>query len=138
MRGKGRVPSDGKTPMSSQEKKKRAGRNRTLELIPEDRVRLRHRLLTCPPNIKFDTPPQGTILGDSIQVASLLPRGFVDLLILDPPYNLNKTFNGRKFSKRPVEDYAIWLDGVVRAFEPLLKPTATVYVCGDWLTSASI
>ena len=27
---------------------------------------------------------------------------------------------------------------VVGAFQHLLKPTATVYVCGDWLTSASI
>jgi site-specific DNA-methyltransferase (adenine-specific) len=73
-----------------------------------------------------------------VQAASLLPKAFVDLLILDPPYNLNKSFNGRKFSKRPVDDYGLWLDSIVRAFLPLLKPTATVYVCGDWLTSASI
>ncbi len=122
--------------MNSQEKKQRAGRNRTIALTGDDRGRLRSRLLTL--NNSLETAPQGTVLGDSVKTASLLPNGFVDLLMLDPPYNLSKSFNGRKFSKRPVEDYATWLHDVVRAFQPLLKPTATIYVCGDWLTSASI
>jgi site-specific DNA-methyltransferase (adenine-specific) len=60
------------------------------------------------------------------------------LLILDPPYNINKSFNGRKFFKRSVDDYGNWLAGMMRAFVPLLKPTATIYICGDWLTSTSI
>lgn len=124
--------------MSSHENKQRAGRNRTLDLTQEDRKRLRPELVTVSSSAKFDTPPQGTMLGDCIQAASILPKEFVDLLILDPPYNLNKMFNGRKFTRRSVEEYATWFDGVVGAIEPLLKPTATVYVCGDWLTSASI
>ncbi len=124
--------------MSSQEKKQRAGRNRTIELTQDDRVRLRPRLLTLSSLNELDTPPQSTVLGDAVQAASRLPTGFVDLMILDPPYNLTKSFNGRKFTKCPVDEYATWLDGVVGAFRHLLKPTATVYVCGDWLTSASI
>ena len=124
--------------MKCNDKKQRAGRNRTLELTPEDQARLGARLLHTRAGVTFDTPPEGTILGDCIQVARLLPRGFVDLLILDPPYNLNKTFNGRKFSRRSVDEYATWLDGTLRALAPLLKRTATVYVCGDWLTSTSI
>jgi site-specific DNA-methyltransferase (adenine-specific) len=124
--------------MSSQGKKQRAGRNRTLELSRDDRVRVRSRLLTLSEQERLETPPQGTVLGDCVQVASRLPSGFVDLMVLDPPYNLTKSFNGHKFTKRPVDEYATWLDDVVLAFKPLLKPTATVYVCGDWLTSASI
>jgi site-specific DNA-methyltransferase (adenine-specific) len=83
-------------------------------------------------------PPTGTVLGDSMEVVKLLPESFVDLLILDPPYNLNKTFNGLKFNKLPVRDYSSWLDSVVVKLKPLLKNTATVYICGDWHTSASI
>jgi site-specific DNA-methyltransferase (adenine-specific) len=124
--------------MSGQQKKERAGRNRTIELTHDDRDRLRPRLLTLLPHDTLETPPQGTVLADSVQVASRLPSGFVDLMVLDPPYNLTKSFNGRKFTKRPVDEYATWLDGVVGAFRHLLKPTATVYVCGDWLSSASI
>jgi adenine-specific DNA-methyltransferase len=124
--------------MLTPDNRQRAGKNRTIELTEADRDRLRRRLITYPLTPDFVKFPQGTILGDCIQASSFLPREFVDLLILDPPYNLNKSFNGLKFSQRPVDEYADWLDGVVRAFKPLLKPTATIYVCGDWLTSASI
>ena len=40
----------------------------------------------------------------------------MDLMVLDPPYNLTKSFNGRKFTKRPVDEYATWLDSVVGVF----------------------
>ncbi|MDB5464691.1 MAG: methylase, partial [Phenylobacterium sp.] len=62
----------------------------------------------------------------------------MDLLFLDPPYNLNKRFGETQFSQRSVEDYANWLGSVIDAFLPTLKPSATVYICGDWHTSASI
>jgi site-specific DNA-methyltransferase (adenine-specific) len=88
--------------------------------------------------MKFTTPIQGTIHGDYETVAPFLPEQFVDLLILDPPYNLSKSFNGRKFAKRSVSEYTEWLDGVISSLLRHLKPTASIYVCGDWLTSASI
>lgn len=118
--------------------RERAPRNRTLELSNEDRLRLRPHLIREAPNGGFTAPPVGTINGDCTSFASLLPRDFVDLLILDPPYNLNKTFIDLKFSKRTVADYTNWLDKVVSSLKPLLKPTASVYICGDWLSSASI
>jgi site-specific DNA-methyltransferase (adenine-specific) len=71
-------------------------------------------------------------------VSRVLRAGSVDLLVLDPPYNLNKRFGGTTFSRRSVEDYAGWLGEVLDALLPLLKPSGTVYVCGDWHTSNSI
>jgi site-specific DNA-methyltransferase (adenine-specific) len=118
--------------------KQRAPMNRTLTLDDQDRIRLT-------PQIRQDfslepclVPPTGTIRGDCLKVAKLLPQNFVDLLILDPPYNLNKSFNGRKFLKCTVDEYATWLDEVVCTLKPLLKKTASIYICGDWLSSASI
>lgn len=118
-------------------KKIRAPMNRTLDLTPEDRCRLRSRLIRDLPS-NLNTLPIGTIQGDSIALAPQLPHHTVDLLILDPPYNLNKDFNGYRFSKRTVADYTEWLDRAIIAFKPLLKSTASVYICGEWLTSASI
>jgi len=37
-----------------------------------------------------------------------------------------------------VDDYSTWLDQVITQLKPVLKPTATIYICGDWLSSASI
>jgi site-specific DNA-methyltransferase (adenine-specific) len=118
--------------------KKRAPMNRTLELTDEDRLRLRPRLIRTIPPEGFTALPCGTIHGDAIALAAKLPIASVDLLILDPPYNLSKDFNGYRFAKRTVEDYTEWLDQALTAFQPLLKPIASVYICGEWLTSASI
>lgn len=118
-------------------KKPRAPMNRTLELTAEDRLRLGSRLMRdiAEPLTEL---PIGTIYGDSIGLAPLLPPDSVDLLILDPPYNLSKDFNGYRFSRRTVEAYTEWLDRAIAVFKPLLKNTASLYLCGEWLTSASI
>ncbi len=120
------------------QEKQRAPMNRTLMLDDGDKARLAPRILKNLPSKPFSTPPTGIIQGDCLKVAKLLPDQFVDLLILDPPYNLNKSFNGRKFSKRTVDEYTAWLDKVVCILKPLLKKTASIYICGDWLSSASI
>lgn len=80
----------------------------------------------------------GTIQGDCLIITPQLPQHFVDLLILDPPYNLTKHFNGRTFVKRAVDDYTYWLDKTIRTLKPVLKQTASVYICGDWFSSTSI
>lgn len=116
----------------------RAPMNRTLELTPDDRVRLRDRVLHPLPDHPLSQPPQGVIWGDCLEWARRLPAGFVDLLFLDPPYNLTKDFHGQKFSRQTIEAYTLWLDDAIVAFTPLLKPSASIYICGDWFSSISV
>lgn len=118
--------------------KHRSPRNRTITVTEDDRIRLLPRLITDLPKHPLKSMIQGTIHGDYNQWAKVLPLGQVDLLFLDPPYNLDKTFNGNRFSRQSVEDYTIWLDGVLTTLKPLLKPTASIYICGDWFSSISI
>lgn len=118
--------------------KAKAPMNRTIELSAEERSRLQQRLIHLDSAEKVQEPLQGTIQGNSLELAKLLPQGFVDLLILDPPYNLTKNFNGYTFSRQSIEEYNDWLENVLTTFKPLLKNTATIYICGDWFTSASI
>ena len=60
--------------------------NRTLTLDEQDRVRLAPQILYDLPSKPFSAPPVGTIRGDCLEVAKILPPNFVDLLVLDPPY----------------------------------------------------
>ena len=46
-----------------------------------------------------------TILGDTIEVLKHLPYASIDLLIVDPPYNLNKDFGGNKFKRMSDDEY---------------------------------
>lgn len=80
-----------------------------------------------------------TILNqDFFEVAALLPKGFVDLLILDPPYNLNKTFASATFRKKSISQYAEWFEKIVVGVLPMLKRTASVYVCSEWYSSTAV
>jgi len=104
----------------------------------EDHVRFLPELIISPPHTRLSSPLIGTVHGDYRDWVKILPVNHVDLLFLDPPYNLDKSFNGKKFSRQSVEDYTLWLDGVLNDLKPLLKPTACIYICGDWYSSTSI
>jgi site-specific DNA-methyltransferase (adenine-specific) len=125
------------TDEDSQNGKVRSPRNRSLELTEQDRGRLRSRLI---PSVSgnFLELPIGTLHGDCLELVNLLPQNSIDLLVLDPPYNLAKSFHGLRFARRSAEDYTIWLNQVITALKPLLKSTASIYICGDWFSSTSI
>jgi site-specific DNA-methyltransferase (adenine-specific) len=116
----------------------RAEKNRTITLDNCERSRLRGQLLKAPPTSQLAEPIDGVALGDFRDWVGVLPPGHVDLLVLDPPYNLAKTIGSRSYSRQSVSTYGEWLDDVVTTLKPLLKPAATIYICGDWYTSRSI
>lgn len=78
------------------------------------------------------------ILGNSLEVCKKLPASFVDLMIADPPYNIDKNFNGYNFYKMSFEKYEKYTEEWISAVKPLLKPDASFYVCCDWKSSSAI
>jgi len=115
-----------------------AARNRTMQLSASDEIAYADTLLTLakPSSIKDIT--NRILCQDMLEAASFLPDACIDLLFLDPPYNLNKSFNGKAFHKQSIESYTTQLDEWISALLHTLKPTATIYICGDWLSSTSI
>ena len=79
-----------------------------------------------------------TVMGNMLEVCSLLPEKTMDLIIADPPYNLTKSFNGTVFSKKKEEDYETYTREWLRAVKPLLKENGSIYVCCDWESSLII
>ena len=79
-----------------------------------------------------------TVIGDAVEVMKNMPKGFADLIIADPPYNLSKNFHGETFKKASREQYAEFTRKWLEAAVPLLKPNGSVYVCSDWQTSLVI
>ncbi len=118
--------------------KERAKNNRTLTLTDDEREVLRARLLT---EADMDQSPDivnRTLQGDMLRMLAYIPDAFADLIIIDPPYNLSKDFNGMKFNSRSQKEYdeylASWFPTVCRK----LKPNASLYMCGDWKCTASM
>lgn len=114
----------------------RAPRNKTITLTDAEVPLLRSRLVT--PEKMKDGQTDMTVLGDCMDVAARIKPGSVDILVLDPPYNLNKRFGEKSFNKQPVEQYTAWMGELLDTLLPLMKQTGTVYICGDWYTSTSI
>ena len=75
---------------------------------------------------------------DVFDVLPKLPDRSVDLMFADPPYNLTKSFNERRFQETSLAEYEEWLDSWLALTVHILKPTASVYICGDWRSSAAI
>jgi site-specific DNA-methyltransferase (adenine-specific) len=78
------------------------------------------------------------ICGDAFSVLPQMPTRSFDLLFADPPYNLTKNFGAEKFRQSSMDDYEQWLDSWLSLCGALLKPTASVYICGDWRSAAAI
>jgi site-specific DNA-methyltransferase (adenine-specific) len=114
--------------------KERAARNRTLTLSETEREKYKDKLL------RFDTADNltvskiinKTICCDLLAVLDKLPNEFADLLIIDPPYNLTKDFNGFRFSKTNDDAYLDYLMSWFPKLISALKPNGSVYICGDW------
>lgn len=122
----------------SKEPKKRAPRNRTLTLTAQEEDDLVKRLLQVHDSVPIDDVRNRTIQQDLFSVLDWLPSASIDLLFADPPYNLTKSFNGRSFNATSLSAYETWLESWLVPLKRLLKPDASLYICGDWRSSAAI
>ncbi len=117
------------------QKKQRAPRNRTIDLSAEE-VEFHRKQLIFQDNLnEFQNK---IICGDAFQILKKLPENSFDLLFADPPYNLTKNFGENSFKQTSLDEYEIWLESWLADCARVLKPTASVYICGDWRSASAI
>jgi site-specific DNA-methyltransferase (adenine-specific) len=118
--------------------KKRAPRNRTLSCSEQEIARLSKSLKRITEPVSAEDVEGAVVNQDLFEAAVFLPRRFADLIVIDPPYNITKNFNGRLFTRKDRDEYCSWFESILDILTPLLKPQGTVYVCSDWKTSMLI
>ena len=116
----------------------RAPRNRTITLSDKEKEDYRKKLLKINRDVSLKEILNRVINQDIFEVIDFLPSQFVDLLFIDPPYNLEKSFNTRSFKQMSVKEYMEWMDSWLQKMTRLLKPSASIYICGDWRSSSAI
>ena len=113
-------------------------RNHSVTLTDSDRELLTPRLCHTHEALSYSEIINKIFNDDMIFAIDCFPSNCVDLMILDPPYNITKNFHGTKFTERSDDEYtqylASWFPKVVR----LLKRDASVYLCGDWKCMAAM
>ena len=134
------------------EEKKRAGRNRTITLTDTEKQTLKNRLITITEAntvVESAVPEPGrrvettavldkTINANLLTALPHIPDEFADLIIIDPPYNLRKNFNGKVFTARDEESYEEYLMSWFPEVCRKLKPSGSLYMCGDWKCTAAL
>jgi site-specific DNA-methyltransferase (adenine-specific) len=116
----------------------KAPRNRSIMLTDKERENYRRKLLKIDNPLSLEQILNKVINADIFEVVDLLPSQFVDLLFIDPPYNLTKTFNNNSFKQTSVMQYLSWVESWLEKLVRLLKPSASIYICGDWRSSSAI
>lgn len=118
--------------------KKRATRNQTITVSKEE-AKILNQSILCIKDIQKDAPLQDQIVcADTTKLLSRLPDAFADLIIIDPPYNLSKDFNGLTFKAMNPNDYANYLRSWFHQVCQKLKPTGSLYICGDWKCTSAL
>ena len=119
--------------------KKRAPRNRTITISSKEQKTLKNNVF-FPDSAKLTLSQiiNRTICTDLFTILDDLPNEFVDLLIIDPPYNIDKNFNGFKFSKSNDDKYYEYLNSWFPKILKTLKPDGSVYICGDWKSTNAL
>ena len=119
-------------------RKERAPRNKTLTLTTEEKQRFSAGLLPAERVNGNMLPVNKTIWGDSLLLMRHLPEQFADLIIVDPPYNLSKNFNGFQFKATSITQYLEYLRSWFPQLCKLLKPNGSLYLCGDWKSTSAL
>lgn len=117
--------------------KVRAERNRTIT-VAEDEIPILEKLILSADDLKRSYSDNIIVNADLFDCLDSIPDEHFDLIIIDPPYNLDKDFNGYKFSNMSSDAYEEYLRSWFYKVCDKLKPNGTLYMCGDWKCTASM
>ena len=118
--------------------KERAPRNRTLTVSEAEKPHLIRQTISLSNPTTSELLRDNLIHQDLFTALEFLPDSFIDLLIVDPPYNLSKKFGKNKFSKTSSDAYGSWLESWLEKIVRCLKRDASIYVCCDWRSSSAV
>ena len=119
-------------------RREKAPRNRTITVSESERTSLPERLCRADGPLGIQDIENRTFNADLFRSLDFFPDGCADLMILDPPYNLDKDFHGLKFSESSDEAYLEYLESWFPRLMRLLKPDASLYICCDWKSSSAV
>ena len=116
----------------------RAKNNRTLIITDEDRITYSKDIIKQDDLGKLQSFVDTTINADIYETLKYLPDNFANLIIVDPPQNISKNFNGLKFNEMSNKEYEDYLESWFVSLCDKLKDNGTLYMCGDWKCSCQM
>lgn len=115
--------------------KKRAPRNQTLTLTDEETIIFKNNLLYLSEQQPLESVIDHTICQDLFEAIKYIPKACADILIIDPPYNINIDYGEVKIKSMSDCEYLKYVMSWLPQTLDLLKDNGSVYVCCDWKSS---
>lgn len=116
----------------------RAGRNRTLTVSETEIPNLETSLYNLSELQEQGYKDDTIINADLYECLDYIPNDYYDLIIIDPPYNLDKDFHGNKFTAMKRNEYEAYLRSWFCQVCDKLKSNGSLYMCGDWKCTSSM
>ena len=116
----------------------KATKNKTIDFSIEEGKQYLNRCIVKKDEIDKKNIINKTICLDTFETLDILPSDFVNLVIADPPYNLDKNFHGNKFKKTSDEEYIEYTKKWIEKVARITKENGSIYVCCDWKCSSII
>ena len=118
---------------------KKSPRNKTIDTSLQEGKEYLEKCLSLEDLKAEEQDPMNRIIcADLFDACGYIPAGAADLLVVDPPYNLTKDYNGENFSKRKPQEYEEYTRRWLDATKHILRDGGTIYVCCDWESSLII
>jgi site-specific DNA-methyltransferase (adenine-specific) len=108
------------------EQKQKSQRNKTLDAPLEEEKVFFDKCISVENKVNFEQIKNKTICGDTLKVLENLPEKFADLLIVDPPYNMQKNFHGNIFKKTDFNSYEEYIKSWLLPSLKCLKENASI------------
>ncbi len=77
---------------------------------------------------QFEKDGHKIIFGDAIEALKKIPNGTIDLIFIDPPYNIGKNFSGLKDKWVSDNDYLNWCYTWIDLCIDKLKSNGSMYI----------
>lgn len=117
---------------------KKSKRNKTIDFSIEEGRDFLKKSIYFNENIKFNDLINKNIIGNTFEVLDYIKDNSIDLIIVDPPYNLRKNYHGNVFSEVSKKEYEEYTKSWILKLKDKLKENGSMYICCDWKSSIVI
>ena len=111
-----------------------AKNNRTIRVEEEEKEELRKGILDKVPLGVFNA----IVNADLMEAIDSIENESMNLIIIDPPYNLNKDFGNNDFRIMADSEYEEYLRSWLPQVCSKLAKDGSLYLCGDWHCTSSL
>lgn len=118
--------------------KEKSKRNKTIDFGLDQAQKYLKNAIYFTKDLAFKDMINKNIIGDTFEVLKNVEDESIDLIIVDPPYNLRKNYHGNIFTEKDNKTYEKYTRTWIEMVKDKLKKDASMYVCCDWKSSLII